>query len=649
LGCHPNSKAQSAADARRAATRPSTRVAPQEPSVATTEPAGQVDYGAESHRIISQPDEIVSVLQNGATVIVKRIASPVVAVRGYAATGGAYEGRWLGGGLSHLLEHLVAGGSDARRSEAQNRDLLQAIGNNSNAYTTFDHTAFFVNTTPPHMEQAIDLITGWMLGAKITPAEYAREYEVVQRELEKGKGEPDRQFDELAQSNRYHETTARVPVIGYQEVIQGLTRDDVYEYYRLAYQPGNLVFAVTGDLDPEKMLQTVQRYLRQAKPGRVFLHEVPAEPPVTSPRTVVATFPKLGEARLRLGFPTIPLQHPDLYALDLLATILTGGESSLLVEELRDKQQLVQSIGAASDTPSFIEGTFDVDMELDTDKIAAATTAALEQIEKLKNVPIDSSRIERAKTQMRTSRVRALQGSEQIASSLATDFLSAGDPHFSDRYVERIGKVTAEQLQAVARKYLDRSRLITTALVPAEAVGSEGLPKAEDLLRAAAPTTKPTSAPARSEVTKVEMENGTVLLHKRIATSPLVNIHFYSLGGMSAEDAKTNGIGNLTMEMLTRGTATRSASQIAQFFDSIGGELNTGCGSNTWFWNASCLKDDFSRTMDVYADVVNHPSFPEAELKPVKQRTLGAIESIDSDWTNQAMRYFKKVYFGPLN
>ena len=647
VGCQPAKN--SPADARIAATNPSPALAPQDPSIATTLPAGAVDYGAESRRIVSEPDEIVSILENGATVIVKRVSSPVVAVRAYAATGGVYEGRWLGGGLSHLLEHLVAGGSDARRTEAENRDLLQQIGNNTNAYTTLDHTAFFVNTTAPYMEKAVDLITGWMLGAKITPAEYAREYEVVQRELEKGKGEPDRQFDALAQQNRYHETTARVPVIGYQEVIQGLTRDDVYEYYRLAYQPSNLVFVVTGDLPPEKMLQTVQRYLRTARPGRVFLHDVPAEPPVVSPRTVVATFPKLGQTRLRLAFPTITLQNPDLYALDLLATILAGGESAILVEELRDRQQVVQSIGASSDTPSFIDGTFEFDMELDTDKIAAATKALLEQIEKVKAEPIDPSRIERAKTQMRTSRVRTLQGSEQIASSLATDYLSTGDPHFSDRYVERIDHVTPQQLRDVARKYLDRSRLITTALLPAEAVGSEGLPKAEALLRAAAPTTLPTAAPPKSEVTRVVMENGTVLLHKRLATSPLVVVDFFSLGGMSAEDAKTNGIGNLTMQMLQRGTKTRSAAQIAEFFDSIGGEINTGCGSNSWFWNASCLKKDFAKTMEVYADIINNPSFPAAELAPIKQRTIGAIESIDSDWTSQAMRYFRQAYFGPMN
>src|SRR5206468_2719402 len=141
-------------------------------------------YGAEVSRMVNERDEIVTTLRNGMVVIVKRIPSPVLSVRGYALTGGVYEGKWLGGGLSHLLEHLVAGGSNGRRTEEQNRDLLQRIGNNSNAYTTDDHTAFFVNTTKSHLEEAIDLVTGWMLTAAITPAEYRREYEVVQRELE---------------------------------------------------------------------------------------------------------------------------------------------------------------------------------------------------------------------------------------------------------------------------------------------------------------------------------------------------------------------------------------------------------------------------------------------------------------------------------
>jgi zinc protease len=628
---------------------------------ATTQPAAadggemmqsksqMVGYGAEIYRLVNEKSEIVSVLRNGMTVIVKRVPSPAVAVRGLVGTGGVYEGKWLGGGLSHLLEHLVAGGSSERRTEAENRNLLQQIGNNSNAYTTEDRTAFFVNTTPEHMDQAVDLVTGWLTGAKITVPEYRREYQVVQRELEMGKGEPDRQFYYMAAANRYHINPARVPVIGYQEVIQGLSRDDVFSYYKLAYEPHNMIFTVVGDLDPELMLATVRKYVSDFKPSRVFSHDIAPEPEVLGPRSLVATFPKLGQARLELGFEGVKLTSDDMYPLDLLSAILGQGDSSMLVEELRDQKQLVSEISANDDTPTYATGTFTVDLQLDADKVDAATQATLADLESLKVKLVSQDRIRRAKTQLKVAHVKTMQTVEDISSTLADDFMSAGDLHFSDRYVDRIQAVTAEQLQMVARKYFHKSRLITTLMLPSEYVGAAGLPKAEDLLRPSSATTQPTTTEVASAVRKVKLDNGVTLLLKRIGTSPLININMYSLGGVTMEDAKNNGIGNLTMQMLPRGTATRNADQIAEFFDSIGGSIETACGNNTWYWNSSCLKSDFDKTMEVYSDVVNHPSFSDMELAEMKQRVDAQISSEDADWTAQATRFFKSEFYGPKN
>ncbi len=634
-----------------ASTRPAKKAAPgtEETGRAPTTNPTIGKFSGERFRVVNEKDEIVSVLDNGLTVIAKRVpASPVAAIRGYALTGGVYEGKWLGGGLSHLLEHLVAGGTTERRTEAENRNLLQTLGNNSNAYTTTDHTCYFVNTTGDKMERAVDLVTGWMFGAKITPAEYAREYEVVQRELEMGKGEPERQIYYMAQMNRYRVSPARVPVIGYQEVIQGLSRDDVYDYYKLAYQPNNMVFSVAADLDPEVMLAAVRKYAGDSPAGRAFDRDIPPEPPVVSPRTVVATFPKLGQAKLELAFPSIQLDHPDLFALDLLATALASGDSSMLVEELRDKRRLVSGVSASSATPVYADGSFSVAMELDADKVKAATEAALELLDAVKKDGLDEKRLASAKTQMKVARVKRLQTSEEIAASMAEDFISTGDPHFSDRYVAKIGAVTNEQIKKVARKYFDRSRLLTTALLPAEFVGAGGLPKAADVLRKSAPATQAAAETAASVVNRVELDDGTVLLTKRISASPLVVMQMYALGGLTAEDAKTNGIGNLAMEMLSRGTATRSAQQIAEFFDSIGGDLEAACGNNSWSWTASCLKDDFAKAFEVYADVVNNPAFPDDELATMKQRVLAQIASQDADWTGQAFRFFKEKYYGPL-
>ncbi len=608
-----------------------------------------VGYGAETYRLVNEKTEIVSVLRNGVTVIVKRVPSPVVAVRGLVGTGGVYEGKWLGGGLSHLLEHLVAGGSSERRTEAENRNLLQQIGNNSNAYTTEDRTAFFVNTTPDHMEQAVDLVTGWLTGAKITTNEYRREYEVVQRELEMGKGEPDRQFYYMSATNRYHISPARVPVIGYQEVIQGLSRDDVFSYYKTAYEPGNMIFTVVGDLEPEEMLKTVRKYVSDFKPSRVFSHDIAAEPPVLGTRTLVATFPKLGQARLELGFEGVKVSSPDMYALDLLATILGGGDSAMLTEKLRDESQLVSDISASDDTPAYAAGTFTVDMQLDPDKVDSATKAALAILESVKKDEIPEDRIRRAKTLMKVQHVKSLQTVEDISTEITDDYMSTGDLHFSDKYVDRIDAVTAQQLQNAARNYFYKSRLLTTLLLPTEYVGAAGLPKAENLLRPADSTTHPATTEIASSVRRVVLDNGTVVLLKRIGTSPLININMYSLGGVTTENEQNNGIGNLAMQMLSRGTTTRSAQQIAEFFESIGGSVETACGNNSWYWNSSCLKSDFDKTMDVYADVVNHPKFDDSELAEMKQRVDAQISSEDADWTAQSFRFFKHEYYGPQN
>jgi zinc protease len=438
-------------------------------------------------------------------------------------------------------------------------------------------------------------------------------------------------------------------VIGYQEVIQGLSRDDVFSYYKLAYEPHNMIFIVVGDVDPEATLAVVRKNVSDFKPSRVFDHGIAAEPPVLGPRTLVATFPKLGQAKLELGFEGVKMSSPDMYALDLLSTIIGGGDSSTLVEQLRDEKQLVSEISAGDDTPTYVNGTFTIDMQLDPDKVDAATKAALDVIESLKAEPISEERIRRAKTQMKVAHVKSMQTVEDISTTLADDFMSTADLHFSDRYVERIEAVTAAQLQAAARTYFNKGRLITTLMLPSEYVGAAGLPKAEQVIRRAAATTQATTTQVAGAVRKVQLENGTTLLIKRITTSPLVNINMYSLGGVTAEDAKNNGIGNLAMAMLQRGTTTRSAEQLAEFFDSIGGNIDTACGNNSWYWTSSCLTADFDKTMDVYADVVKNPKFDDQELAAMKQRIDAQISSEDSSWDAQAFRFFKKEYFGPLN
>jgi len=128
-----------------------------------------------------------------------------------------------------------------------------------------------------------------------------------------------------------------------------------------------------------------------------------------------------------------------------------------------------------------------------------------------------------------------------------------------------------------------------------------------------------------------------------------VVMRLYSLGGLTAEDARSNGMGNLAMTLISRGTKNRSAQEIAQFFDSVGGDMAASCGNNSWNWSAMCLKDDLSKTLEVFADVVRNPIFPDNEVKAMKKRVAAAIESQDADWFAASQRFFRKTYFSPIN
>jgi zinc protease len=624
-------------------------------AAARSKPAIDIDYSEEAYRVVADKDMVCTVLKNGLTIIAKRIPSPVISVQGLCHTGSVFEGKWLGGGLSHLLEHLLAGGGNERRTEQQNRDLLQNIGDNSNAYTSYDTTVFFVNTTPSHMAEAVDLVTGWMFTSKIPEAEYKREYEVVQRELEKDLGESDWAFYQLAVGNRYIQNPIRMPVVGYQEVIRGLSRDDVYAYYKTAYIPQNIIIGVAGNAEPEEMVKAVRKYAGNVPPGRVPQKAIAEEPPVSAPRASVGTFPKLGQAKLELAFPSVRQYTPDMYALDVLAAVLGNGESSILVEQIRDQKRLVSAISAGDNTPAFVDGSFQIDMEVAVDKIKPATEAVLGLLDQVKKEGVSEDRLKRAKTQLRAADAFSRQSAEAVSTTLVFSYLNTGFPE--DIALSNYEKVTTEQVKAVANKYLDRGRLLTTALLPAEAVAGKdgkdalaGLPAATDLLRQAVPTTQAAPTTKSSDaVTRLELEDGTIVLLKRVATAPVVSMQMYSLGGVTAEDEKTNGIGNLARQLVPRGTATRSAEDIATFFDSIGGQLQTISGNNSWGWEVQFLRGDFARTIDVFADLVKHPSFPESEVKAMQERVAAAIDSQDQTWMGGGNRFFHKVFFGPAN
>src|SRR5438876_5386297 len=207
------------------------------------------------------------VLPNGLTIIVQTDRSaPVASVQAWCGTGSVDEGRHLGAGLSHILEHMLFKGTKTRTTNEIAR-TVQDQGGYINAYTSFDRTVYWIDVPKEGVASALDVLADAMMNSTLSPEEYAKEQEVIRREFAMGNDDPDRVMGQLMFKTAYQRHPYRLPVIGEIQIFDQLKQQDVMEYYRTRYVPNNLTFIVVGDVDAGEVYQQLAKYF-SAYPAR---------------------------------------------------------------------------------------------------------------------------------------------------------------------------------------------------------------------------------------------------------------------------------------------------------------------------------------------------------------------------------------------
>lgn len=568
-------------------------------------------------------------ITNGLTVIVQENHSaPVATVRCYVRnTGSAYEGKDLGAGLSHMLEHLVAGGTTTKRTETQIREIVDSLGGQTNAYTSDSITCFHIDCPGTGATTAIELIAQNMQFSVIPEVEYVREMGVVQRELEMGEADRSRVLYNQMKQLIYTEHPVRHPTIGYLAVVQQVKRQEVIDFYKNRYVPQNLVFVVVGDVKTDDVLDTVLGMVKTFQ--RTTEREVvlPEEPQQASPRSNRLEM-EGPTTHYAVAWPTVPLQDPDLYPLDVASHILTNGDSSRLMKRLKVDEPLAIAVSSFSNTPGFVKGWFQVTAESEPKSIEQVRKIIFEEIERLKKEPVSAAELARAKRQKAAEHVFNKQSVQNQAETLADSYLSTGDPLFDSQYVAGIQKVTAEQIQAVAKKYFLPERLNTLTIEP---LGSRAQQKdsAED-------------KDAETPIVRKQLPNGLTVLLKRQSVLPLVTVQAYVKAGTVADTAETSGLASLTTEMLEKGTKKYTADQIAQYFDDIGGTIVLNSQTNTSYLQSAVLKDDATKSLDYVYQVLFEPTFPADEFAKVQKIRLGRIAARKANPQTEIMDFWAK-------
>ena len=570
-----------------------------------------------------------STLPNGLTLIIREDHSaPVVSAQAWCKAGSIDEGKWLGAGLSHCLEHMLFKGTTTRPASRIDQEVQEA-GGYMNAYTSFDRTVYWINVPNTGGKIAIDILCDIMQNAALPEADLAKEMDVIRREMDMNQDDPHQRSARRLFETAYTKSPYRFTIIGYPDIFNEVRREDLYAYYKEKYAPNNVFFVVVGDINAVEVEEQIRSAFATSKARPMPPAVLPAEPKQIAAREVTEEAP-IEMGHFHFSWHTPELRDPDVPVLDVLGTLLGGGRSSRLYQQVRQKKGLVNSVDAWTYSPGN-PGLFGMSAVVEPDKYDAARTAMLAEIERMKSKPVSKEELTKAVKQFTAGTLSSRKTMQGQAQDLGGNWMAAGDLNFSERYLAAVKRITPADLQRVARTYLtEESRTLYTLLPTGAATKIAHTEKKH----------------ADNAVQKFDFPNGLRLLVKEDHRLPFVEFRAALKGGVLAETPANNGVTAMLAKMFMQGTKTRSAEQIASQIESIGGHLDAYGGNNSFGVNAEVMADDFKTGLDLFADVLLNPSFPAAALERERQIQLANLRAQKDELLASAFRLARQGLFG---
>ena len=584
------------------------------------------------------------VLDNGLTLIVHEDhKAPIVAVNLWYHVGSKNE---LPGkhGFAHLFEHLMFGGS--AHAKGSYIKALEAVGaTDLNGTTNFDRTNYFENVPT----SALDL-TLWMEADRMGFLDLSQQT----LELQRGVVENEKRQDE---NQPYFLTEEYIPentypsghpysweVIGEQADLDAAAFKDVQEWFKTYYGPSNVVIVLAGDIDPQTAKEKVQKYFG----------DLPSGPPVTHQQAWVA---KMTGAHRSVNQERVPL--PRMYMiwnvpqfgsaesdyLDLVASCLGDGKTSRLYKRLVYDDQIASDVSVYVATRE-IGSQFHVEVTArsghNLDEIEKATNEELARF--LKDGPT-AEELQRVQTQYLAGFVRGIErigGFGGKSDRLAQYAVFTGNPDGYKTALKRVREATSGDLKSVANSWLsDGVYIVDVQPFPDYKTASTQLDRSKSPAMGTPPD------PKLPKLQRATLSNGLKVILAERHQVPLVNFWMVADAGFAADQFAKPGTAKLAGALLTDGTSTRNALQINDQAALLGADLSGYSNLDFTFVSLSSLKEKLDPSLDLFADVILHPSFPDAEFKREQKLQLDAIEQEQKEPIPMALRVFPGLIYGP--
>lgn len=582
-------------------------------------------------------------LPNGLTIITsENHESPVVAIQVWVRAGSAYEEPHEYG-ITHLIEHMIFKGTPSRPVGQMARQI-EALGGQVNAYTTLDHTNYYVVTASQNAGQALDILADAVVNASFDAGELSREKEVVVEEIRMNQDNPGRRRTRalLAAAFGKDHPYGR-PVIGSEKSVRAISRQDILDYRAKWYRgPGMLVVAV-GDFKTADMLPRIQKAFAGVSAKQPSAFVIPPVDTGKGPRLVVMR-EDVRQAALEAAWIIPGLPSPEVFPLDMAATVLGDGRTSRLYTQIKYKDGLADGVSSSAYTPQTV-GLLSTEASLDPDNVEAAWPKLLAVSQSLINEPPQADELERARVNLAASFIRERQTMAGQASTLGYFEMMRGGYEKADAYLRGFNAVGAGQVAEAARQYMKPENLTMVVQLPKDAAAPDLAAVQKKATEIYADLTAEPSQDGDKPV-KAVLDNGLTVIIKPTEAVPLVSVVLAGPGGQSAETPQTAGVYRLWSNTLTRGAAGRSFLEISTTLEDMAAAISGFSGKGSAGLSGNFLSQDWQQGLALMADIWFKPDFPEAEVAKAKAEQAAALRAqMDQPWI-RAFDAFRPLLYG---
>lgn len=580
-------------------------------------------------------------LKNGLKVLfIESHKSPVVSVQMWVKTGSADEKKGEEG-ISHFIEHLVFKGT-RKYGVGEIASTVEGSGGELNAYTSFDQTVFYVTISKQFSDVALDVISEMMGFPTFDPQEIDNEREVVIEEIKRGQDSPGRRASQLLFTNVFKKHPYGRPVIGYDKVVRKVSTKKIRDYYQSRYVPSNMFLVVAGDFDSKEMKKKVENLFGSFEPFKLRTVSRPKEPRQKNIRIKVE-HAKFEQTTGYLTWRIPNIKNKDNAALEVLSAILGQGDSSRLMQTLRIRQPLTNSVGSFSySMPD--DGLFAVSFNLEKENLEKALSALIPEITRLIEEPPTAAEMQKAMTNFASHEVYSMETVDNIARKAGSNEFYYNDHDYYRKYMKQVYALKPEDIQKVAKKYFKPDTFGLSLLTNMEKKAAETVLRnfAKDLKKALSQTKmlkeKRKFSAKKFNISigagkhslnteKVVLSSGATLLIREQKDTPYVSMKAAFLGGVRMENDKQTGLTELFSRNWLSGSKKFSEDDINLKVDEMAAGIGAFGGRNSVGLSMDYLSPFEDRMLEIYADSLLTPQFPEHILEREKVVAKNQIKS----------------------